>query len=925
MAFQMIGGQFYVESERETIVDPFIRPTAGSQNQLLLELRKCDDLMQRDLRYAHLVAGASKMPMHMIWTNRNPDISDTDLAAFKDLAWNEFVKRRYLPGISGTRTVSEAAASMLEIVREMNLQRRRFVIMGLHEQVEASEIQLVLHLCQAGIIHSTNYRASAIRYRRSDRLHEAFALAVGAFVCSSAPYTLGSGTGRYERDLQFEYKKQTTALFVYALRQHFEDGSQLEEDYVARIARLIVVSPDDDDVNGKAVGFRANDCDDKPDCCMDAKLSSVTDTAVEARGKAERAGREIEGLKAKVDASGETVRLEFEAMGRVVADLKDQIKRSELQMERVVVDLKDQIKRSELQSDSRMREWKNALDSQVADLNGRIRDNNSRNDSELKGLKDSLTAEIIALRQQNEMLLQRVNAGIGQQEVELTVATQIERLKNDIMTLSQTTMQSLMGNFLENTVKQSVQTEVNDQIGAFIKQRLEMEYTNMMQTFNTMIQANTQEQMEKMNTRIQTFLDKAEGGWDDFQKLLQDVENFQNNLPVAVQSRTTGTPFFLLLDWIKHINNSQDLLQQRIDSQSQTWNSIVRELENADTKIQQGIEQNISRLDLSMHDFNIRCTKLESFPVNQLQIDMSNLTINLIPQLRTQIRLLESTNESVNLSINSVMARVSLLESTNSSANTTLQLQQIRHDVDLKVQTVDQQVQSVETNIQAMKGDFQTMQGNVQVLQTKIQTIEQNKSENTMSEVQGLNERVKSSETDRDRMQVEINSIQEKIITLDGSLQELAVKVDSVLDGSGLQDNSQPEVQADVQSGAPPSRVSDNDDESSAQPSAGNGADSGNKRFRNEGADNNAGRGGAGARVKRKNPSAIITLRDLSRSNSKEKMEWALESIEAIATYIQDAIQTQIDEIRGIIDQEPNYERAAQNVARAVQGGPPLG
>ena len=194
-----------------------------------------------------------------------------------------------------------------------------------------------------------------------------------------------------------------------------------------------------------------------------------------------------------------------------------------------------------------------------------------------------------------------------------------------------------------------------------------------------------------------------------------------------------------------------------------------------------------------------------------------------------------------------------------------------------------------------------------------------------MSEVQGLNERVKSSETDRDRMQVEINSIQEKIITLDGSLQELAVKVDSVLDGSGLQDNSQPEVQAGVQSGAPPSRVSDNDDESSAQPPAGDGADSGNKRFRNEGADNNAGRGGAGARVKRKNPSAIITLRDLSRSNSKEKMEWALESIEAIATYIQDAIQTQIDEIRGIIDQEPNYERAAQNVARAVQGGPPLG
>ena len=911
MAFQMIGGQFYVESERETIVDPFIRPTAGSQNQLLLELRKCDDLMQRDLRYAHLVAGASKMPMHMIWTNRNPDISDTDLAAFKDLAWNEFVKRRYLPGISGTRTVSEAAASMLEIVREMNLQRRRFVIMGLHEQVEASEIQLVLHLCQAGIIHSTNYRASAIRYRRSDRLHEAFALAVGAFVCSSAPYTLGSGTGRYERDLQFEYKKQTTALFVYALRQHFEDGSQLEEDYVARIARLIVVSPDDDNANGKAVGFRANDCDDKPDCCMDAKLSSVTDTAVEARGKAERAGREIEGLKAKMDASGETVRQGFDAM------------------ERVVVDLKDQIKRSELQSDSRMREWKSALDNQVADLNGRIRDNNSRNDSELRGLKDSLTAEIIALRQRNEALTERLDAGIGLQQVELSVQTQIEKLKSDIVILSQNTMQTMIGTFLENSVKKIVQTEVNDQIGDFIKQRLEMEYTTTMQTFNTMIQANTQEQMKTMNTRIQKFLDDAHGGWDDFQKLLQDVQNFRELLPNTIHSQTNGNAFVMLLEWINQMNHSSDVLQQSIDTQSHAWTvklgELKNELKNADAVIQQENAQNMGSLHLSMQNLERKYQTLESGAVLQLQNDVINLNSNSIPQIRGQISSLEGKNTYVTNYVQTIEGRILRLEIADNSANTAVQLQQIKNSLDLKIQTAEQKVQAVDQRFQAVETNVQAMEGDVQVLQTKIQTIEQNKSENTMSEVQGLNERVKSSETDRDRMQVEINSIQEKIMTLEGSLEELEVKVDSVLDGSGLQDNSQPEVQAGVQSGAPPSRVSDNDDESSAQPPAGDGADSGNKRFRNEGADNNAGRGGAGARVKRKNPSAIITLRDLSRSNSKEKMEWALESIEAIATYIQDAIQTQIDEIRGIIDQEPNYERAAQNVARAVQGGPPLG
>jgi uncharacterized protein YmfQ (DUF2313 family) len=56
---------------------------------LLSELRKCDGLVQRDLRYAHLVAGASKMPLGMVWTARNQEdqcIKDTDLAALRDVA-----------------------------------------------------------------------------------------------------------------------------------------------------------------------------------------------------------------------------------------------------------------------------------------------------------------------------------------------------------------------------------------------------------------------------------------------------------------------------------------------------------------------------------------------------------------------------------------------------------------------------------------------------------------------------------------------------------------------------------------------------------------------------------------------------------------------------------------------------------------------
>lgn len=252
---QMNGGVFYTDSTVETLIDTRLPTPPPLQNLLVDSLRWCNDLVQRDMRYAHLVAGASKMPMGMIWAARNQDelVNDSDLAKLKSLAWNEFIQKRYIPALSSSsgQSFAGAASSMLEIVQEMNLQRRRFQIMGLHEQVEASEIQLVLHLCQAGILRPTasthgEYRSLANRFRRHDRFYEAFALAVGAFVCSSAPFTLGAATTRYERDLQFEYKKHTTALFVYVLKQHLgalDEAGVYDEDYVLRISRLIVVWP----------------------------------------------------------------------------------------------------------------------------------------------------------------------------------------------------------------------------------------------------------------------------------------------------------------------------------------------------------------------------------------------------------------------------------------------------------------------------------------------------------------------------------------------------------------------------------------------------------------------------------------------------------------------------------------------------------
>ena len=252
MSLPISGGEFYVNSKVETVVDPSTRTILG-QNQLLEELRKCETLVHLDHRYARLVAGASKMPMAMIWVARNQDetVSDTDLATFKDLAWNEFIKNRYLPSVSSTATIGESAASMLEIVREMNLQRKRFHIMGLSEQVEASENELILQLCQAGILHTDRRRALANRFRRHDTLYEAFANAVGSYVCASAPMTLGAATMRYERDLQYENRKIQISLFIYALKKIGNTASTPEEDYVERISRLIVVWPD-----GRSVGAR---------------------------------------------------------------------------------------------------------------------------------------------------------------------------------------------------------------------------------------------------------------------------------------------------------------------------------------------------------------------------------------------------------------------------------------------------------------------------------------------------------------------------------------------------------------------------------------------------------------------------------------------------------------------------------------------
>ena len=301
--FSQSGGSFYTRAESEVMIDPFTTPFT-MQTQLASELSQCEDLVRRDFRYAHLVAGASKMTMSMIWVARNQggDVDDCDLASLRDVAWTEFVKKRFLPSVTEGTPVDQAAASMLEIVRSMNLQRRRFQIMGLHEQVEASELQFVIHLCQAGLLHTSEYRVTANRFRRHDKFFEAFALAVGAFVCSSAPFTLGAATTQYNRDLQYEYKKQTIALFVYVLQQNrglVNQKSGLDEDYVSRISRLIIVSQQQDGVVGVEVAGHRGGGDD-----LISKKEKDNDTATTVsfiRGALDRIQRQADSMQRQSD------------------------------------------------------------------------------------------------------------------------------------------------------------------------------------------------------------------------------------------------------------------------------------------------------------------------------------------------------------------------------------------------------------------------------------------------------------------------------------------------------------------------------------------------------------------------------------------------------------------------------------------------
>lgn len=510
---------FYVDHALETIVDPILQPAA--QPKLLDELRRYEDLMHLDLRYAKLVAGASKMPMNMVWVARNQDdsVSDVDLASLRDVAWNEFIRKRFLPAIPSSATIGEATASMLEIVQQMNLQRRRFQVMGLHEQVEACEVHLILHLCQAGILHADDCRKVANRFRRSDKLFDAFGLAVGAFVCASAPHTLGAATTRYERDLQFEYKKNCTALFIYRLRNSpgatVNDG--FEDDYVGRISRLIVLGE-----RAIAVGpSSSTDGDDHP-----FHVSSVLNIVATAQNKADQAFVDLLRMKDEIQANNTLLDEKVSnaedrvntAVDRILETTRREHELSRAQLQSQISDFKAAFAR-----DIQTGRLSDELRTGLRDVNEAMRREITEGlEGRMAALEQGIRTEITELQKTTDEVLDGVVALIdplpGQLDTLQTMVSQINQAQMTAATHLPTAIQQhLLGILRDNLpgiIRQDLQRITQDELPACVQealtvalQDLPQRIRNEMQSIATEVARATDQRMVAFGTEIDEVLD----------------------------------------------------------------------------------------------------------------------------------------------------------------------------------------------------------------------------------------------------------------------------------------------------------------------------------------------------------------------------------------------------------------------------------
>ena len=208
--------------------------------------------MDLDLHYCSAVEGASQESN--LWVARNGDasgMSDVDLQRFKNIAWNECVVKRFLPSQDGS--VLDVGRSMLQIVRNLNLQWKGFEVMGLHPKVEAAEKQIVMSCMEKRLLlHDLDVGRIARCLRRCPHFRDHFANAVGCHIVAKTGHTPGLSTTQYNTDLDYVYKNQGLYFFESALKRNrslvvdcIADGSPLGVDYIPRLCGLKLVSRGD--------------------------------------------------------------------------------------------------------------------------------------------------------------------------------------------------------------------------------------------------------------------------------------------------------------------------------------------------------------------------------------------------------------------------------------------------------------------------------------------------------------------------------------------------------------------------------------------------------------------------------------------------------------------------------------------------------
>jgi precorrin-6B methylase 2 len=240
-------GRFYVQPEA-LIVDPDSVPESESQENLRVELEDYEALMSNDHAYCTHVEGAAQESN--LWVPRNQHetfLTEADLQRFKNVAWNECVVKKFLAGRDGA--ADTVGQSMIDIVRNLNLQWGRLHIMGLHPKVESAEKQVVMVCMDKGLLpFGLDVGKVSRSLRRCEHFRDFFANAVGGQVVANTGRTPGLAKTQYGTDMDYAYKNKTQFFLERALQKYKHMVEEClnhadNEDYVERLAKLRVVAP----------------------------------------------------------------------------------------------------------------------------------------------------------------------------------------------------------------------------------------------------------------------------------------------------------------------------------------------------------------------------------------------------------------------------------------------------------------------------------------------------------------------------------------------------------------------------------------------------------------------------------------------------------------------------------------------------------